>query len=142
MASAGTEPTVMVVDDDVDLLDMISDTLSDEGYEVVRATNGKEALARLRHGPRPSVILLDLHMPVMNGREFREKQLRDPDLSRIPVLVITASARFDPDRDGLPGVPTLGKPFELADMLDRVRRYVMLGEQRLTTEHALQSRHR
>jgi len=81
---------ILLVEDDLDIAEAILDVLMDEGYEVSHATNGREALELLHSQPRPSVILLDLMMPEMDGPQFRAEQLRDPLLSRIPVVVLSA----------------------------------------------------
>ncbi len=86
---------VMVVEDDEGIRDALCDLLAAEGYEVVPAFNGADALERLRSGVRPDVILLDLMMPVMDGWAFRAEQRRDPALAEIPVVVITASRNAD-----------------------------------------------
>ena len=66
-----------------------------EGYTVVLAANGRAALNRLMEGFRPSVVLLDLMMPVMDGWDFRTQQLREPALKGIPVFIITAAGFSD-----------------------------------------------
>jgi CheY-like chemotaxis protein len=81
---------VLLVEDDLDIAEAILDVLMDEGYEVAHATNGREALELLHSQPRPAVILLDLMMPEMDGSQFRAEQLRDPALSSIPVVVLSA----------------------------------------------------
>jgi CheY-like chemotaxis protein len=87
---------VMVVDDDVDLRDTIIDVLEDQQYRVVGASNGKEALDLLhgRSSP-PCVILLDLMMPVMDGKAFHAQLMKEPGLSHIPVIVLSAHADID-----------------------------------------------
>ncbi len=85
-------PRVLVVEDDNDLRESICTVLQDAGYESWPAENGEVALERAR-AERPCVILLDLMMPVMNGWEFRSEQLRDPELSSIPVIIMTADGR-------------------------------------------------
>jgi CheY-like chemotaxis protein len=82
--------TVLIVEDDDAVVEGTCDLLEAEGYYVVRARDGHDALDQLRRGLRPCVILLDLMMPRMNGWEFRQEQLRDDDLRDIPVVVITA----------------------------------------------------
>lgn len=82
---------VLIVDDDADLRETLCTALADEGYECTGAANGAEALARLRSGDMPQLILLDLMMPVMDGWTFREEQKKDPRLAGIPVLVLSAS---------------------------------------------------
>src|SRR5450755_3211947 len=86
-------PTVMVVDDDLGCREVLTEFLRIWGYDVEVAANGKEALEKLHTvgQPPPSVILLDLMMPVMGGREFRQEQLRDPLLAKIPVVIVSAA---------------------------------------------------
>ncbi len=88
---SGRKIRILVVEDDQGALEALSDILEYEGYSVIRASNGVQALERL-HGsiPRPELIILDLLMPVMDGWEFRKRQKQDPELARIPVLVVTA----------------------------------------------------
>jgi two-component system, chemotaxis family, chemotaxis protein CheY len=81
---------VLLVEDDLDIAEAILDVLMDEGYEVAHATNGREALDLLQSQPEPSVILLDLMMPEMDGPQFRAVQMSDPRLSKIPVVVLSA----------------------------------------------------
>ena len=85
--------TVLLVEDDLDIAEAMLDVLLDEGYQVAHASNGREALALLHSQPEPSVILLDLMMPEMDGAQFREEQLRDPKLARIPVIVLSADRK-------------------------------------------------
>ncbi len=82
--------SVLVVEDDEGVRTALVDLLREEGYETVEAENGATALERLRRGPLPSLILLDLMMPGMDGVEFRARQLEEPRLSRIPVIVLSA----------------------------------------------------
>jgi CheY-like chemotaxis protein len=90
-------PWLLLVEDDDDAREGLAALLRRRGYVVRTAENGAEALDRLnRGGPLPSLILLDLMMPVMNGWEFRQAQLGDPRLCRIPVLVLTGGTPRDP----------------------------------------------
>src|SRR5580765_4465734 len=82
---------VLLVDDDYAILDGVSDFLECEGYGVVSASNGIDALNQLRSGLRVDAIVLDVMMPVMDGWDFRAEQLADPSLRGIPVVVISAS---------------------------------------------------
>lgn len=91
MQATQSSKTVLVVDDDDDLREMVSQMLELEGFTVCAARNGREALDFLRSNPAPSVIVLDLMMPVMSGQEFREEQLRDQALASIPVVLLTAA---------------------------------------------------
>lgn len=113
---AGT--IVMVVEDSADLRMLYSAILTSEGYEVLEASHGQEALELIRSGRRPSLIILDLNMPVMDGREFLNIRASDPDMNRIPVIVCSAV------QDKLPGdVAYLRKPLDLDYLLDQVRTY-------------------
>jgi|SRR5579862_7609260 len=82
---------VLVVDDDEAVLDSTVALLTSHGYEVVGANSATTALALLRNGIRPRLVLLDLHMPGMDGWKFRTEQLCDPDLARIPVVILSAA---------------------------------------------------
>jgi CheY-like chemotaxis protein len=84
-------PRVLLVDDDFGILDGVSELLESEGFFVVPASNGLEALNRLRSGLRVDAIVLDVMMPMMDGWDFRAEQLADSLLRKIPVVVISAS---------------------------------------------------
>jgi two-component system response regulator ResD len=109
---------ILVVDDQEDIRGMMRLWLMQHGYEVSEARNGAEALMALRNGTI-SLVLLDLHMPVMDGWTFRQRQMSDPSLARVPVLCLTAV--FDaPSVATALGVDTLQKPIDLDDLLTRV----------------------
>jgi CheY-like chemotaxis protein len=114
---------VMVVDDDADIRDSIGDILELRGYEVRRAANGREALERLREGPRPCVILLDLMMPVLNGWEFRAAQATDAELAAVPVVIISGDGSADQKAASVGVREYLRKPLELSAILEVVRRH-------------------
>lgn len=113
-------PFVLVVDDESDIREAVSELLEDEGYEVVSARDGAEAL-RKAHEFHPSLVLLDLMMPGMNGWEFRARQKDDPELSRIPVIILSALGRTA----GIDAAAFLQKPFELDELLSAVRRHAI-----------------
>jgi len=117
---------VLVVEDDADILRAIVQVLEDERVPVRAAENGRAALAVLREAgaPRPSVILLDLMMPVMDGWAFRAEQLRDPTLSDIPVIVLTADGHALEKAGVLGGVAGLRKPVELTTLLAALAPYL------------------
>jgi CheY-like chemotaxis protein len=94
--------------------------LAFEGFAVVEAANGHEALTYLRSGKGASVIVLDLRMPVMDGWEFRREQRRDPELNRIPVVVLSGadSERFAE----LEAAATFEKPVKMSQVVLVVRR--------------------
>ena len=117
-----TGPTVMVVDDDADVRDTIQMALELHGARVVTATDGADALARLRAGERPSLILLDLMMPKVNGIEFRNAQLADPALASIPVILVSGDY-LAPVRVASLGLTCLRKPIGLATLRELVQRF-------------------
>ena len=90
MNSLNPKAQVLVVEDDPDVADMLSELLGLEGYRVMQAREGREALALLRGGATPDVILLDLMMPEMNGWQFRQAQLADARFAKVPVVVLSA----------------------------------------------------
>jgi two-component system chemotaxis response regulator CheY len=109
---------VLVVDDDPDIREAVQDILSFEGYGVVQADNGREALELLSHEPplRPCIILLDLMMPVMDGEELVGYLQKEPTLAELPVILVTASGR-----SLFPGVKAIiKKPFEMDELLAAV----------------------
>ena len=109
-------PSVMIVEDDRDTREMLGRFLELEGFEVRTAANGQLALEALQQEVEPCVILLDLMMPVMNGWQFREQQVRDPRFSRIPVVVVTAAG----PREDIPEITAdgwLSKPVDFDRLL-------------------------
>jgi CheY-like chemotaxis protein len=124
MAGASTERgDVMVVEDDYAIRETLRELLEEEGYRVTQASNGAEALARLRTMRAPRLILLDLMMPVMDGWEFRSAIGRDEKLAGIPVIILSADHGLAQKVSGLAVQGYLPKPFELEDLLQTVERY-------------------
>lgn len=112
-------PLVLVVDDDADLRDIYGTLLLEHGCDVAAACNGFEALAYLRTHRAPSLILLDVRMPVMDGGAFRREQARDRALRAIPVVVVTGETR-SPDLLNVAAI--LGKPLEAPDLIAALTR--------------------
>ena len=114
---------VLVVDDDPDNLDALSEILEVEGYQVDRARNGREALQRLEQF-LPDLVLLDLMMPVMDGWEFARSL--GPD-ARPPIIVLSADRNVSAKAREIGALGWLAKPFELSELLAAVRRAVPPG---------------
>lgn len=114
---------VLIVDDDPDIREVLSDLLTSEGFSVASASNGERALTWLKTSGRPSVILLDLMMPVMNGKTFRSEQLRDTELAQVPVVVMSASENLLGLNGEFEGLPRLAKPLEVDDLIDVIGRH-------------------
>ena len=121
----GLEPeTVLIVDDDRAVLSGLSELLESEGYAVATAMDGLDALGQLRGGLRPSVILLDLMMPRMDGWDFRYEQLEDDDLRDIPVVVITAAGFSETSvKTQFGDIEFVSKPPSEQRLLDAIRRH-------------------
>ena len=101
----------------------LAQILEEEGFDVISAENGRIALEYLKAHSAPSVVLLDLMMPVMNGWEFRDAQLRDPELSQIPVVVLSADARTSLKARSLGVEQYLRKPIQLEQLVGVVAGY-------------------
>ncbi len=120
---------VLVVEDDEDIRTDLTAILRVKGFTVGEAANGKEALARLRAGERPCLMVLDLMMPVMNGWELRAVMRADDALAGIPVVVVSGKGRIPPDEEKtLAPAAVLVKPFELSELLELVARYCPAGQ--------------
>jgi CheY-like chemotaxis protein len=112
---------ILIVEDDHDIREALTQILEDEGYPVRGAANGREALDAVATGPLPSLILLDLMMPIMNGWQFRAEQMKDSRLSAVPVLVISADPGLQPKASALGVAGVLKKPIALDDLLSAVK---------------------
>jgi CheY-like chemotaxis protein len=110
---------ILLVEDDVLLRGAVKMVLEWEGYRVACAADGRQALDFLRAGGRPALILLDVMLPVLDEWEFRREQRRDPDLAKIPVVVVSIlDAAECPEADA-----HVRKPFAVAELLEAVRRH-------------------
>ncbi len=111
---------VLEVEDDPEIRRMVSEILLSEGYEVVSAVHGKDALEKMEGGFRPDVILLDLMMPVLNGFEVLRVLHRTPRWSSIPVVIVSANQGHDPVDLGTAAI--ILKPFDFSVLLNTLRR--------------------
>jgi CheY-like chemotaxis protein len=114
--------SVLVVDDQGDIVDLIVDFLRDEGYNVHGVTDGAAALAAIAAQP-PAMILLDMFMPHMTGMELWE-YLQRHELAGIPVVLMTASPSAAENLLAQGATDYLAKPFDLDNLLACVERYV------------------
>ncbi len=112
---------ILVVEDDEDARAALVDILEDARFQVHAAANGRDALAELRAGLRPNLILLDLNMPVMDGWEFARLAAADPVLANIPICMVSGA---EPSV-GIPPqvVAVLRKPIEMTRLLSIVYQY-------------------
>jgi DNA-binding response OmpR family regulator len=115
-------PRVLVVDDDPEIVDAVSEALQDDGYLVETATDGAAALKRVLEAP-PDLIVLDVRMPNINGWEFCEIVRRQSHTRDVPVLFLTACTEVRDQITAMQvgGSDHLAKPFRLAALRDKVR---------------------
>ena len=113
--------TVLLVEDNDDVREMMSVALQLAGITVLAAGNGREALDQLEAAEAPCLILLDLMMPVMDGWELREALSANPHYSEIPVVVVSAMTEDTAARLG--AIAYLPKPVDIDRMLDVVCEY-------------------
>ena len=115
--------SVLIIEDDEDVRGALAAVLEEEGYRVLEARHGEEALRTLR-GPDPvCLILLDLFMPTMNGWAFRDEQRRDPRLSAIPVIVLSADGAAVKSAESMGVVGYMVKPVDFDRLLKLVALY-------------------
>src|ERR1041384_4010828 len=102
---------IMIVDDDEEIRATLAELLAQEGFEVIEASDGIDALDRLSKEALPNLILLDLMMPKMDGWGFQSEVQKDAALASIPIVVMTAAGQKTSNTIPVKGV--LHKPFSL-----------------------------
>lgn len=117
-------PKLLIVEDAVDIQMLLRRLFEMEGYQVRCASNGQEALFELTNSDyRPDLILLDLMMPVMDGFEFREQQMKIDAIRDIPIVVMTADGDIQPKRSSLDALGFLRKPVDIDNLLTTVEKH-------------------
>jgi CheY-like chemotaxis protein len=119
-------PTILVVDDDIDIRDSMCLVLQHSGYRTLSAANGAEAVRALSDGASVDLILLDMMMPVMDGWGFRNAQQDGPAFAKIPVVVLTGDGRASAKAEAIGAAGYLKKPLDLDDLLEVVARYTKM----------------
>jgi CheY-like chemotaxis protein len=119
---------VLIVEDDPDVREMLATLLSMEGFYAVGAEDGLEALhllrtVRHRAPDTPCLVLLDLKMPRLGGREFRRAQLGDPMVANVPVAVMSGAVDLEVRAKDLGAVASVPKPIDVEALLEVVRKY-------------------
>jgi CheY-like chemotaxis protein len=115
--------SILVVDDDPDIRSSLTEILDGEGYRVAGARNGREALEYLGRRTLPSLILLDMIMPEMDGWLFRREQQKRPDLASIPVVILSSHGDVRDAALVLGVADYLRKPLRLDSLLEIAERY-------------------
>ena len=126
------QKTVLLAEDDVEIRDILQDLLEAEGYDVVPAGHGRQALEFLegvRGGKLPDLVVLDLMMPLVDGVQVLKAMKGDPELAGIPVVVLSAVVRERPAG----AAAFLRKPIPLQKLFDTIRGFVETGVPRLAT---------
>lgn len=132
MPAATNSALILIVDDDPGIREAAREILLDEGYHIVTAGNGREALDFLRTSAvRPALILLDLTMPEMDGSAFRSEQKHDPLLHSIPVAVFTTQERLS-DALRMAIADFVPKPVNCERLLATVNRFCRSGPEAVT----------
>ena len=118
--------TIMIIDDTRDTVGMVKKLLESEGFQTISAYNGKDALELLKKAEkRPDLILLDMFMPEMSGREVCERIRKDDDLKNLKVAFLTVAAFRDQGKQMLKDLNVLDyitKPFDVDDLLRRIHK--------------------
>ena len=116
------KPRILLVDDDPDILDVLEITLSEENYDIIKATNGEDALRLIRTKPL-DLVLLDYNMPRMNGRQVCLEVKKDMLLRHLPVIMVTGKGEVDDKINGIDAGADdyIVKPFEPKELLARIR---------------------
>ncbi len=131
-AQTRSAKTVLLAEDDVEIRDILQDLLEAEGYDVIPASHGRQALEFLegsRKTKLPDLVVLDLMMPLVDGVAVLRIMKDDPAFSDIPVVVLSAVARERPAG----AAAFLRKPVPLQKFFDTIRDFVDVGVPRLAS---------
>ncbi|MBC7396406.1 MAG: response regulator [Bdellovibrionales bacterium] len=115
--------SVLVIEDDFSIRQALKELLEYDHYNVVTAVNGRDGLDKLYQMPAPDLILLDLMMPIMNGKCFLKAMRADPKLAPVPVVVVSAIAD---DVNTFGATAYLKKPTDLDQLMNLVEKYTQL----------------
>ncbi len=126
---AGKKGRIFIADDEVEVIDLVQMALGMEGYEVLSALNGEDALAQIRE-QKPDLVLLDVHMPKMNGLDVLTHLQDDPATARIPIIVLSVATTYPDVQKALQrgAVAYLPKPFGIREMSRQVARILAMDE--------------
>jgi two-component system chemotaxis response regulator CheY len=113
--------TILVVDDDPDFRELLVEGLRETGHDVIGLANALDALEYVAHHGIPMLVIMDLTMPVMDGRQFMAERRKLAVMRQVPLIVLTANAY--PDVSGLGASEVVQKPFDPEKFLQLVDRY-------------------
>jgi CheY-like chemotaxis protein len=123
LPAATQPPLILIVEDDDDVRTALAEVLRVEGFQTAEACHGAEGLERLREGPLPRLILLDLMMPVMDGWAFRDAQRANPAWAAIPTVILSAVPEVRQNAARLRADGYLIKPVDLPLLINTVERH-------------------
>jgi DNA-binding response OmpR family regulator len=123
------QKTVLLVEDDADIRDIVQDVLEAEGYDVIPASHGRQALEFLKVASPPALVILDLKVPLVSGRSVLEMMRNDHTLSSVPIVVMSAITQEKPAGASA----FLRKPFSLSSLFDAVHTFAGEQEPRLAS---------
>jgi CheY-like chemotaxis protein len=115
--------TILIVDDELDVREALAGALEVNGYTIITAANGEEALKALAKVQKPDLVFLDLMMPVMDGFEFMKARNLIPGIMAVPIIVISAGRVIDSKIAGFSAEGYLEKPIDLTKLLQTAERY-------------------
>lgn len=116
------QKTILLIDDEIDLQQLVKVVLNSKGYKIETADNGLDGLAKLEKGCRPDLIILDMNMPQMGGVEFYQKICDTWSQAKYPVLILTARSNMEEFFKALDVDGFMSKPFEIDELLKEVDR--------------------
>jgi len=114
------EKKILVIDDDLDLLEVLSERFKANGYNVITAQNGEEGLQKVSN-ENPDLIVLDIMMPVMDGFQFFKEIKKDTAGKDIPILILTARGAMSDTFTALDTDGFIAKPFESTDLINMTK---------------------
>ena len=120
-----SKPTIMVVEDDIDVRETLCEVLDDEGYQTLPFSGGRQALEHLQTSgdERPRLILLDLMMPTMDGWAFRAEQRENNSLPFVPTVILSADGNIEANMSSLAADGYLRKPIHVGALLSLVEKF-------------------
>jgi two-component system alkaline phosphatase synthesis response regulator PhoP len=120
-------PKILLVDDDVDLVKVMSGALESKAYEVIVAYNGQEGLEKARK-EKPDLVVLDILMPVADGFTFADQFRKEPALAKIPVLALTSFSESLGQPFPFDVTEYLVKPIKPRDLVAKVEEFLRRAE--------------
>ncbi len=116
---------ILVIDDERDLVDLLAMRLEIDGFTIMKAFNGKEALSKLKE-KKPDIILLDIMMPEMNGYEVCQEIKNDSQYKNIPVIILTAKVRKEDQERGrqVGSDDFIAKPYEYSELIEKIQKFI------------------